>query len=187
MEITVEEEGQPKLGQEGEQDVQAQQQQTSAAALPVVLGWTPQEAAQVVGGVVANLTLALYAIRWHAPPAAELWPAIAGNPTTEFPLMGAGLAPVLDFMAPKGSAAAIGVSLTAGLGELVGAIARRSSVLDVPPPAKPSPGATPSSPAPTTAPAEASPGSNGFRFRGPGLEVLDRAESPLAGMGIETA
>lgn len=157
---------------------------------PPVPGWTPQEAARVVGGGVANVTIILYAMRWKAAPAAELAPAIAGNPEVEFPLMGAGLAPVLDLVAPKGSPAAIGVSLTAGIGEVVTAIARRSDVLQQPP-RKRAPG--PGAPAPQGAPAPASPQAPApapereggkFRFEGKALEVL-RDEPELTGVGIE--
>lgn len=150
---------------------------TNATALMPVPGWTQDEAARVVGGLVANVTLLMYVMRWQAAPAAELWPAIAGDPPSEFPLMGAGLAPVLDFIAPKGSLQAVGVSLTAGLGEFIGAMARRAPVINTPPPKARSDTPAGERPAPA-APSEA----GGFRFTGDALRVL---EQPYAGVGVE--
>ena len=150
-----------------------------ATVLMPVPGWTQKEAARVVGGLVANVTLAMYAFRWRTAPAPELWPAIAGDPEREFPLMGAGLAPVLDFLAPKGSAAAVGVSLTAGGGEIIGAMARRWEVINTAP-SRPRPAA-----APTAEPqAAAAPSGEGFRFTGEALRVLQSDEA-YAGVGVE--
>lgn len=151
----------------------------AATALMPVPGWTAQEAAQVVGGLVANLTLAMYAIRWQQAPGPELWPRIAGDPQREFPLMGAGLAPVLDFLAPKGSAAAIGVSLTAGVGELIGAMARRWDVVNTAPSQSP---VAPAAEAPTAPPPTEG---EGFKYQGAELRVLRQAEGAYAGIGIE--
>lgn len=160
------------------QDPYAQQ----ATALMPVPGWTQDEAAKVVGGMVANVTLLMYAMRWHQAPAPNLWPLIAGEPESEFPLMGAGLAPVLDFIAPKGSPQAVGVSLGAGVGELIGAMARRWEVVNTAPPtARPGAAAASTEPRASAAPSEG----EGFRFRGPDLRVLAQAEHPLAGFGFE--
>jgi hypothetical protein len=149
----------------------------------VVTGWSQDEAAQVVGGMVANLTIVLYAVKWKAPPPMELAPQIAGNPKAEFPLLGAGLAPILDFVAPKGSAAAVGVSLTAGVGELLAAVARRSAVLQVAPKDKPRPAAG-GAPEAATAPAPAPSSGNGFRYSGDALRVLQGGDDPYAQMGM---
>lgn len=153
---------------------------TAATPLMPVPSWTQDEAARVVGGLVANITLAMYAFRWQAAPAPELWPRIAGDPVCEFPLMGAGLAPVLDFLAPKGSAAAVGVSLTAGAGEVIGAMARRWDVINTAPPAaQPPPRAVPAEqPAAAAASAPRS-----FRFRSGELRVLQ--DDALAGLGLD--
>lgn len=153
----------------------------AAAATPLIPapGWTQDEAARVVGGLVANLTLAMYGMRWHAIPEPELWPALAGDPPNEFPLMGAGVAPVLDFLAPKGSPQAIGVSLTAGTSEIFAAMARRWEVINTAPPTArptPAPAADPRAPA---ASSEA-----GFRYRGDQLRVLE-SDGALAGLGFE--
>lgn len=174
--------GEPNLGdQEGAgPDPLAE----GVSILAPVVGWTAQEAAKVVGGLVANLTLALYAFKHQAPPPAELWPYIAGHPEQEFPLMGAGLAPVLDFVAPKGSAAAVGVSLTAGAGELIGAFARRAPIINTPPPEKARPAGSAPSPAAQPSPAPAGGEARGFRFSGEALRVLQPDEGPLPGVGI---
>ena len=177
--------GAPRLdGQEGEHTEQGPDVYAEAAtALAPIPRWTQDEAAQVVGGLVANVTLAMYAIRWQAAPAPELWPYIAGQPQQEFPLMGAGLAPVLDFIAPKGSPQAVGVSLTAGVGEVIGAMARRWQVINTAPPqSRPGAQAGPAA-EPRPAPAAASNG-EGFRFTPDQLRVLQRAETPLEGFGI---
>ena len=183
VEFDVRDAGAPRLdGQEGGPEVAqgpdafAQQ----ATALMPVPGWTQDEAARVVGGAIANVTLLMYAVRWHEAPGPELWPVIAGDPVNEFPLMGAGLAPVLDFIAPKGSPQAVGVSLTAGVGEVIGAMARRWSVINTAPP-KARAGAAA---APPDQPAPPSEG-KGFRFAPDALRVLGRADEGLAGLGIE--
>lgn len=173
----------PKL--EGQEASPPEGSAETATALMPVPGWTAPEAARVVGGAVANVTLMLYALRHHAPPAPELWPAIAGDPEREFPLMGAGLAPVLDFIAPKGSLAAIGVSLTAGLGELIGAMARRAPVLATPPPPKAQPGPAAAAEADPRRAAAPSEEGGGFRYQGDQLRVLREAENPLVGFGVE--
>ena len=187
VEFAVPDAGAPRLdGQEGGDQVQQgpDLQAEQATALMPVPSWTQDEAAQVVGGLVANVTLAMYAFRWHEAPAPELWEAIAGDPKREFPLMGSGLAPVLDFLAPKGTPQAVGVSLTAGAGEVIGAMARRWAVINTAPPPKAQRPAPAAAAQPASAPGPED-GGEGFRFRGPQLEVLRRAESPLAGMGIE--
>jgi hypothetical protein len=184
VEFDVPDAGAPNLG---DQDDSGSAPDTGADSFPLLAaipGWTPQEAAKVVGGMVANVTLALYAWRHHAPPPVELWPYIAGEPEREFPLLGAGLGPVLDFLAPKGSAAAVGVSLSAGTGELIGAFARRAPILDTPP--KDARSATPAArPAerPAPAPAAAENG-RGFRFRADDLRVL-QPDDPLMGLGLQ--
>lgn len=181
IEIEVPAAGAPALeGQDGPPVTEGPDQFAAAAtSLMPVPGWTQDEAARVVGGVLANVTLVMYAMRWHAAPAPELWPVIAGDPPREFPLMGAGLAPVLDFLAPKGSAAAVGVSLTAGIGEVIGAMARRWEVVNTAPPtARPAAG-----PAPAPTPSPAPSGDGAFRFSRSELRVLE--DGPLAGLGIE--
>lgn len=181
VEFDVPDAGAPNLGEGGDSpaDQVAAQQATQLVVQP---GWTQDEAAQVVGGAVANLTVILYAMRWHAPPPMEIVPAIAGDPKTEFPLMGMGLAPVLDFLAPKGSPQAVGVSLTAGVSEIVSAIARRSAVLEVPPKRD----ETQPRPAPTAAPAPAAaPDEGGYRFKGKDLEVLRPGSDAFAGLGVQ--
>jgi hypothetical protein len=186
VEFDVPDPGTPRLdGQEGDDQVQPGPDAAAGAAtaLMPVPGWTPQEAAQVVGGLVANLTLAMYAIRWQQAPAPALWPHIAGQPQQEFPLMGAGLAPVLDFIAPKGSVQAIGVSLTAGVGELIGAMARRWEVVNTAPPKAQGAG-QPVAEQPAGPPASSEAG-QGFHFKGEALHVLRRADdSPLVGLGL---
>lgn len=182
MEFEVPDAGTPNLGDAGERP-DGPDPYTEPSALVPVLGWTADEAAKVVGGMVANVTLALYAFKHKAPPPVAIWPYIAGNPGQEFPLLGAGLAPVLDFVAPKGGAAAVGVSLTAGAGELIGAFARRAPLLNTPPSSS-----SPSAPAPAAAeprPAAASNGESagGFKFKGDALRVLQR-EEPLSGLGL---
>lgn len=183
VEFEVPSGGAPALdGQDGDQVSSGPDQFADAAtALMPVPGWTQQEAARVIGGLVSGITTALYVIRYQGPPAAELVPHIAGNPDQEFPLLGMSLAPILDLIAPKGSAAAVGVGLGAGISEVMGAMARRMPVLATPPP-KARPGAAPAADAPASAaPSEA----RGFRFRGEALHVLERAEGPLTGFGIE--
>lgn len=182
IEIEVHDAGAPLLdGQEGgaEQAVPDPYADIAAAVVP---GWTQAEAARVIGGMVAGLTTALYLVRYQAPPAPELVPAIAGQPEQEFPLLGMSLAPILDLIAPKGSAAAIGVGLGAGISEVMGAMVRRMPVLSTPPPDR-RPAAPPHAAAP---PADAAAAGDGFRYRGPELEVLRRAEtSPLTGLGLD--
>lgn len=182
VEFEVPDPGSPNLGEGG--DVSEGPDANAQAAIPLmpVPGWTQDEAAGVVGGLLANATLVLYYMRWQKPPALELWPAIAGDPPREFPLMGAGLAPVLDFVAPKGSPQAIGVSISAGLGEVVRAMATRWPLVNTPPARAAAAGA------PAPAPAAAAPAAEGegFRFRGADLRVLERAEeSAYAGVGLE--
>jgi hypothetical protein len=152
-----------------------------AAAMAMPAGWTPGEAAQVVGGLVATITTAVYAMRWQAVPSPDLVPHIAGNPEQEFALLGMSLAPVLDRIAPKGSAAAVGVGLGAGVSEVLGAMVRRMPVLSVPPPDRRRQTAA----APQPAPAAQGEESGGFRYSGDQLRVLQRADSPLTGMGLE--
>lgn len=179
VEFEVPDAGAPRLDGQDAGDVQsgpdafAQQ----ATVLMPVPGWTQDEAAKVVGGLVANVTLLMYAVRWHEAPAPELWPYIAGNPEQEFPLMGAGLAPVLDFLAPKGSPQAVGVSLSAGVGEIIGAMARRWQVVNTAPP-KAQPGA-----GRAAEPPAASSEAGGFKFSGEALRVLQGDES-LTGLGL---
>jgi hypothetical protein len=174
--------GQPRLdGQEGDE---AQASDPVVQAQPVAVpGWTQDEAARVVGGMVAGLTTVLYLVRYQAPPGLELIPQIAGDPEKEFPLLGMSLAPILDLIAPKGSAAAVGVGLGAGLSELATAMVRRVPVLATPPAGA---GRPASAVAPAAAPtAESAPDGDGFRFRGKQLEVLAKAdEAPLAGLGL---
>lgn len=178
FEVTVG--GAPKL--DDSQDVQdgPDQYASAATALIPLPGWTQDEAARVVGGMVANATLVMYVVRWRAAPAPELWPLIAGDPPREFPLLGAGLAPVLDFLAPKGSLPAIGVSLTAGAGEVIGAMARRWEVVNTAPPPPARPAAAPAEPR-----AAAAPTGEGFRFTGEGLRILREQDGYAVGMGIE--
>lgn len=181
VEFEVPSAGAPVLdGQDGPEVTEGPDQFAAAAtSLMPVPGWTQDEAARVVGGVVANVTLVMYWARWKGAPAPELWPVIAGDPPREFPLMGAGLAPVLDFLAPKGSAAAVGVSLTAGVGEIIGAMARRWEVVNTAPPV----GRPAAAAAPPPAPARPAAPEGGFRFSRSELRVLE--DSPLAGLGIE--
>jgi hypothetical protein len=182
VEFDVPAAGAPNLdGQGGGPDVSQGPDGFAAGATPLmpVPGWTQDEAARVVGGAIANVTLLMYAVRWHEAPAPELWPVIAGDPEREFPLMGAGLAPVLDFLAPKGSPQAVGVSLTAGVGEVIGAMARRWQVVNTAPPKT-----RPASPTAEPAPA-ASSEAQGFRYSGEALRVLERAEEPMVGFGLE--
>lgn len=176
VEFDVPEAGEPRLGDDLGDGY-------SSDAVPptqpvIITGWTPEEAARVVGGIVSGITTAMYVIRYQAPPGAELVPYIAGDPPREFPLLGAGLAPVLDALAPKGSPAAVGVSLGAGISELMGAMARRMPVLRTPPPQQRTPPPTPP-PAPAAA-AEA----GGFRYSGSELRVLQRDEDAYAAMGV---
>lgn len=182
VEFDVPDAGAPRLdGQEGPEVTQGPDPYADAAtALMPVPGWTQAEAARVIGGLVAGVTTAMYIVRYQAPPAAELVPYIAGNPEQEFPLLGMSLAPILDLIAPKGSAMAVGVGLGAGVSELMGAMARRMPVLATPPP-KARPGAAPAADAPASAaPSEG----RGFQFTGKELRVLDD-EQPLTGLGIE--
>jgi hypothetical protein len=184
VEFDVLDAGPPRLdGQEGGDQVEqgADPSAEQASAVVPVPGWTQKEAAQVIGGMVAGLTTALYVVKHQAPPPAELVPYIAGNPEQEFPLLGMSLAPILDMLAPKGSPQAIGVGLGAGLSEVMTAIARRVPVINTPPP-KAQQGPAPAAERP--APAAASDG-EGFRFKGDALHVLQRAETPLEGFGIQ--
>lgn len=179
VEFEVPDAGEPALGD-------AAQPPSDIKLLAPIPGWTPDEAAQVVGGMVANVTIVLYAVKWKAPPPMELAPAIAGNPALEFPLLGAGLAPMLDLIAPKGSPQATGVSLAAGVGELVSAIARRSAVLNVPPKQDRPPVGAPAAAAAPQQPATAAPAPDGgFRFNRDQLTVLARAQNPYADLGME--
>lgn len=184
VEFEVEDTGAPRLGEQASADAAENPEPTAAAGVLVTVpGWTQDEAARVVGGGIANLTLLLYVTRWHAAPAPELWPVIAGDPPREFPLLGAGLAPVLDFLAPKGSAAAVGVSLTAGMGEVIGAMARRMHVLAAPPQAQLAGAPAPEAgPPPDGVGAEAA--RDRFHFTPEQLRVIQRAQDPMAGMGI---
>jgi len=183
VEFDVPDAGAPNLdGQEGGPDVTEGPDPYAQQATPLmpVPGWTQQEAARVIGGLVGGITTAMYVIRYQAPPAAELVPYIAGNPEQEFPLLGMSLAPILDMIAPKGSAAAVGVGLGAGVSEVMGAMARRMPVLATPPP-KARAGRAPTAEQPQ--PAAPSEG-KGFRFSGDALRVLQQDDA-LAGMGIE--
>lgn len=184
VEFEIPDAGAPNLGgQDGAEDAPDAGAESFPLLAPIP-GWTPPEAAKVVGGMVANVTLALYLWKHHAPPPVELWPYIAGEPEREFPLLGAGLAPVLDFLAPKGSAAAVGVSLSAGTGELIGAFARRAPILDTPPKdSRSTPAQRPAERAPAPAPTAAENG-RGFRFRGDDLRVL-QPDDPLMGLGLQ--
>lgn len=153
----------------------------------VVPGWTQEEAARVIGGAVAGLTTVLYVMRYQAPPAAELVPAIAGDPEREFPLMGMSLAPILDLLAPKGSPQAVGVGLGAGFYELMGAMARRLPVLQVAPrDAAPAPRPAAAAAPSQAATAGAATSGEGFKYSGEQLRVLQReaAAESLAGLGI---
>jgi hypothetical protein len=183
VEFDIPDAGAPRLDGQDAPDVSQGPDPHAQLPLPLmpVPGWTQEEASRVVGGAIANVTLLMYAVRWHEAPAPELWPVIAGDPEREFPLMGAGLAPVLDFIAPKGSPQAVGVSLTAGVGEVIGAMARRWPVVNTAPPK------ARAAPAPAAAPAAAAGASEGqgFKFTGDQLRVLERADEGLAAMGIE--
>lgn len=176
----VPEAGPPRLGDgsEGGDDQPELEQPTQQLAIQI--GWSQEEASMVVGGVIANLTLAMYAMKWKAVPDAELWPLIVGDPKSEFPLMGAGLAPILDFIAPKNSAAAVGISLTAGVGEVISAAARRAEVVGTKPKQQ-----TQQGPAPQPQPAAAAPSAEpgGFKFNPNDLAAL-RNQDAYAGMGI---
>lgn len=176
--------GAPNLGDGGESgEQQGPDPYADAAALAAVVpGWTQVEAARVIGGLVAGITTALYVVKHQAPPAVELVPAIAGDPEREFPLLGMSLAPILDLVAPKGSAAAIGVGLGAGVSELMTAMARRMPVLAVSPNSKAMGAPAPAAAAPERRPA---PGGNagGFKFSGDALRVLSH-EQPLTGLGL---
>lgn len=181
VEFDVREAGPPNLdGQDGAPVTQGPDEFAGAAtALMPVPGWTQQEAARVIGGLVAGVTTAMYVVRYREAPAAELVPYIAGQPEQEFPLLGMSLAPILDMLAPKGSAAAIGVGLGAGISEVMGAIARRMPVLATPPKARPAAAAAPD----VTASAAPSEG-RGFHFSGDQLRMLD-GDPALAGIGLE--
>ena len=120
-----------------------------------------------------------YVVKWKVPPAAELWPLIAGDPKSEFPILGATIAPMLDFLAPKGTALGVGVGLSAGIGELVGAIGRRASVLNVPPPQQAQPQQAPAPPPPGPTPVDES---GGFKFNQQDLSVIN--QDPYAQMGF---
>jgi hypothetical protein len=182
VEFEVQDHGQPVLdGQPAADGQQAPPVDEPLAAVPVP-GWTQQEAARVIGGLVAGITTAMYVFRFQAAPAPELVPAIAGDPEREFPLLGMSLAPILDLVAPKGSAAAVGVGLGAGVSELMGAMARRMPVLQSPPPQQRPQGPPPAPAAARPAPAE---GATGFRFSGDALHVLRREEDALLGTGLE--
>jgi hypothetical protein len=176
VEFDVPEAGAPNLGDEGRPEQEQPQQPFSPV---IVTGWTAEEAARVVGGMVAGLTTALYVVKHQAPPPAELVPYIAGDPPREFPLLGAGLAPILDSLAPKGSAAAVGVSLGAGISELMGAMARRMPVLATPPKQE----QRAQQPPPQQAPAEPPP-DGGFRYAGDQLRVL-QGQDGYSAMGFE--
>lgn len=141
LEFSVAEAGEPRLDAPEASETPVQPLNT-----PAPTGWTQDEAAQVVGGWLSTGFAVAYLVRWQAPPGHELWPAIAGDPKSEFPILGATLAPLLDFLAPKGSAMAVGVGASAGIGELIGALARRSQVLSVPPPQRQERPAQPASP-----------------------------------------
>lgn len=184
MEFEVPDPGAPNLGDGAGEQAQGQDPSADAAALAAVVpGWTQAEAARVIGGLVAGITTAMYVLKHHAPPAVELVPAIAGDPEREFPLLGMSLAPILDAVAPKGSAAAVGVGLGAGVSELMTAMARRMPVLAVAPQQK-----AMGAPAPAAAaqPRQAPAGDGGgFKFSGDALRVLRNQEQPLIGMGIE--
>jgi len=184
VEFDVVDAGAPRLdGQDGPDVTQGPDPYAQAAtSLMPVPGWTQDEAARVVGGAIANVTLLMYAVRWHEAPAPELWPVIAGDPEREFPLMGAGMAPILDFIAPKGSPQAVGVSLTAGVGEVIGAMARRWQVVNTAPPPKARPAETRAA---EPQHAAASSEGQGFRYTGDQLRVLERADEGLGAMGIE--
>lgn len=181
IEFDVPEQGTPNLEDSPTDDQSPDQPALTAIAAPV--GWTPEEAAHVVGGAVSLITTAMYLVKYHQPPAAELVPMIAGNPPLEFPLMGAGLAPILDLVAPKGSAAAVGVSLGAGVSELMGAMARRMPVMAIAPKQKPAaPVGNPANQPPAAAPPEP-PSNGGFRFRRDELSVLQDQDA-YASMGV---
>jgi hypothetical protein len=189
VEFELGDSGAPRLsgqeGQEGQEQPYADPYaEQAAAAMVAPLGWTPDEGARVIGGLVATVTTILYAIRYKAPPAPALVPAIAGDPEREFPLLGMSLVPVLDVIAPKGSAAAVGVGLGAGVSELMGAMVRRMPVLTVPPPGR---GSAPDArPAPASPSAAAAEDSGGFAFKGDQLRTLARADGgALTGLGLE--
>jgi len=185
----VEDPGAPRLdgAEDGDQvEAAAPDELGDQVAKPSLMpsGWTEGEAARVVGGMVAGLTTVLYAMRYRQPPAVELVPAIAGDPEREFPLLGMSLAPILDMMAPKGSPAAIGVGLGAGLSELLGAVARRAPVLATPPAGAGAPLRVTSAPTPAPAPPAAEDTPGNFRFTGADLEVLRGGPEPAyAGFG----
>src|SRR2546430_357114 len=121
----------------------------------------------MINKMVTGLTTTLYMMKHHAPPAAELVPYITKDPAKEFPLLGTSLAPILDLVAPKGSAAAVSVGLEAGISELMGAITRRMPVLATPPPKKDQ--QQPAQPQPEQ---PAQPPDGGFRYSGDQLRVL---------------
>jgi hypothetical protein len=187
VEFSVEDPGAPRLdGQEGGDQVAGDQvpgadvdQLVAPTAQLAPAGWTAEEAAKIVGGAVAGLTTFAYWARWHQPPGLELLPEITGDPEHEFPLLGAGLAPVLDMLAPRGSPQAIGLSLGAGVSELFGGVVRRLPVLERQPPQQQR-AATAAAPAPAPVD-DAPPGS--FRFRREDLAVLG-PEGAYDGLGI---
>lgn len=173
IEFDVPEQGSPNLGGDPQADQLPQDQ--PEVLVPAQLGWTATEAAQVVGGAVSLITTAMYVFKYHEPPAVELVPMIAGNPPMEFPLFGAGLAPILDLVAPKGSAAAVGVSLGAGVSELMGAMARRMPVMAIPPKPKPRVQEVPAPAAAGAAPPP--PDGGGFKFRRDELQILQEQDA----------
>ena len=180
VEFDVPEAGAPNLGGEGQESAYDQQAAAQVQVPVIVTGWQPDEAARVIGGMVAGLTTVLYVMRHQAPPAAELVPYIAGDPPREFPLLGMSLAPILDVIAPKGSAAAVGVGLGAGISELMGAMARRLPVISTPPPDKQQ------APRPQEkAKAAPVPDPGGFSYSGDHLRVLQQAEGAYAGVGVD--
>lgn len=172
VEFQVVEPGSPNL------NAPVETPQAETVTQVVSQGWTPEEASSVVGGMVANLTIVMYAMKWRATPPMELMPVIAGDPKTEFPMLGISLAPILDILAPKGGAAAVGVSLSAGVGEIVGAVARRSQVLMTAPPQKQAPAPRPGPAPQPQAPVEES---GSFKFSGDQLRVL---QSPYEQLGF---
>lgn len=182
--FSVQQTGGPVLAGEGEEPPLPDDLAPLAPA-PLLPGWTPEEAAQMVASIFTTGVMVAYVARWAGMPDPELWPYLAAT-KSEFPQLGAGLVPLLDRFLPKGTAggiAAAGVGILAGVGELGIAGARRVRIVATVGPRgrEAVPAGAPQAPEP--APAAST--SDGGSYRLPAdLARVAAERSALSGIGL---
>lgn len=182
----VPESGAPHLLGEGEEPPAAEG--VEAAALVVVPGWTPEEAAAKVAQILTTGILIGYVARHGGLPSIPTMSRLVFH-AAEFPSTGTALVSFLDRFVPKGGVADVGISASAALGEIGMAVAARLRPFQEPPPkqgervvAGPAPGPAPQDPA-EGAPGPAPQGS--YRLPRDLVTVVQpRPDDSLVGIGL---